>query len=195
MKKGRKAVFGIFDSKINLEQAVSALKISGFRNSDISMLMPQGEHNQNIGHTKSTKSPEAATLGTGAGLALGGALGWLIGIGTVTINPLLAPFVAAGPIMSALAGAGLGGTVGGLSGALIGAGFPEYEAKKYESYVNDGGMLLAVHVDDSDWAYKAKDIMVSYGARSISLNNEESSHAREYEYPQSEYSGSSAMFP
>jgi len=194
MKKGRKAVFGIFDSKINLEQAVSALKISGFRNSDISMLMPQGEHNQNIGHTKSTKSPEAATVGTGAGIALGGALGWLIGIGTVTLNPLLAPFVAAGPIMSALAGAGLGGTVGGLSGALIGAGFPEYEAKKYESYVNDGGMLLAVHVDDSEWAYKAKDIMVSYGARSISLSHEEIARGKDFEYSKSEFESTGGLF-
>jgi len=195
MKKGKKSVFGIFDSKINLEQSVSALKISGFRNSDISILMPQGEHNQNIGHTKHTKSPEAASIGTGAGIALGGALGWLVGIGTVTINPLLAPFLAAGPIMSALAGAGLGGTVGGLSGALIGAGFPEYEAKKYESYVNEGGMLLAVHVDDNEWAYKAKDILVSYGARSVSLNNEESSKPKGYDYSRPDYVDSTPMFP
>lgn len=195
MKKSNKAVFGIFDSQINLEQAVSALKISGFRNSDISMLMPQGEHNQNIGHTKSSKAPEAATIGTGAGLALGGALGWLVGIGTITINPLLAPLIAAGPIMSALAGAGLGGTVGGLSGALIGAGFPEYEAKKYESYVNDGGMLLAVHVDDNEWAGKARDIMVSYGARSISLSSEESPKGKDYDYSKSEYTNSTTIFP
>jgi len=34
------------------------------------------------------------------------------------------------------------------SGALIGMGVPEYEAKRYEGRVKDGGILLSVHSDD-----------------------------------------------
>jgi hypothetical protein len=51
--------------------------------------------------------------------------------------------------MAALAGAGVGGAVGGITGALIGMGIPEYEAKRYEGRVKDGGILLSVHSDDS----------------------------------------------
>ena len=50
-------------------------------------------------------------------------LGWLVGIGALAI-PGLGPFIAAGPIVAALAGAGVGGTVGGIAGALIGMGIP-----------------------------------------------------------------------
>ncbi len=68
-----------------------------------------------------------------------------MGIGALAI-PGLGPFIAAGPIMAALAGAGVGGAVGGLTGALIGMGIPEYEAKRYEGRVKDGGILLSVHL-------------------------------------------------
>jgi hypothetical protein len=48
-------------------------------------------------------------------------LGWLVGIGALAI-PGVGAFIAAGPIMAALARAGVGAAVGGLSGALIGMG-------------------------------------------------------------------------
>ena len=59
------------------------------------------------------------------------AFGWLAGAGSIAL-PGLAPFVAAGPILAALGGLGLGATVGGIAGALVGYGIPEFEAKRYE---------------------------------------------------------------
>ena len=84
-------------------------------------------------------------------------MGWLMGIGALAI-PGIGPFIAAGPIMAAMAGAGVGGAVGGIAGALIGMGIPEYEAKRYEGRVKDGGILLSVHTDSSDWIKQAKDV-------------------------------------
>ena len=69
--------------------------------------------------------------------------------------------------MSALAGAGVGGAVGGLTGALVGMGIPEYEAKRYEGRVKEGGILLSVHCDSSDWT-KAKEILERTGADDVS---------------------------
>src|SRR5262249_40510566 len=89
------------------------------------------------------------------GAIIGGALGWLAGIGALAI-PGLGPFIAAGPIMAALAGVGAGGAIGGIAGALIGMGIPEYEAKRYEGRVKEGGILLSVHCDDSKWTKRAK---------------------------------------
>jgi hypothetical protein len=64
----------------------------------------------------------------------GGALGWLAGIGALAI-PGVGPFIAAGPIMAALAGVGAGAVTGGLVGGLTGLGMPEYEAKRYEGRI------------------------------------------------------------
>jgi hypothetical protein len=93
-------------------------------------------------------------LSTGAAVdalqAAGGGLGWLAGIGALAI-PGVGPLIAAGPIVAALTGVGVGGAIGGITGALAGMGIPEYEAKRYEGRVKEGGVLLSVHSGNSDW--------------------------------------------
>src|SRR6202521_2320778 len=167
------AVFGIYPSQASVESGVDALKAAGFSNNDISALFPQNAGTKDFAHEKSTKAPEGASTGAGAGALLGGGLGWLVGIGALAI-PGLGPFIAAGPIMAALAGAGVGGAVGGLTGALIGMGIPEYEAKRYEGRVKDGGILLSVHSDSSDETKRAKEILERTGAKDISATGEAS---------------------
>jgi hypothetical protein len=164
---GKKVVFGIYSTRVGVESAVDALKAAGFRNTDISVLMPEKVSTKEFAHEKHTKAPEGAATGAGSGIVIGGALGWLAGIGALAI-PGLGPFIVAGPLMAALAGAGVGGTLGGIAGALIGMGIPEYEAKRYEGRVNKGGMLLSVHSDDSEWVKRAEDILKSTGAEDIS---------------------------
>lgn len=171
-ERGHKAVFGIFDNRSALETTVERLKTDGFRNTDISVLMPTPESAKDFAHEKSTKAPEGASVGAASGLAVGGVLGWLVGIGALAI-PGIGPFVAAGPIVAAIAGAGIGGTVGGIAGALVGLGIPEFEAKRYETLVREGGMLLSVHVDDSVWQKRAEDILKAGGAKDIATSSEE----------------------
>lgn len=166
-KKGSNAVFGIFNDRYSLESAVDELKSNGFRNSDISVLMQDEGQTTDFAHEKNTKAPEGAATGASTGILGGGILGWLAGAGALAI-PGIGPFVAAGPIMGAIAGAGIAGTVGGITGGLLGLGIPEYEAKRYETFVKDGGMLISVHVDDSEWSTKARDILVTCGGRDVS---------------------------
>ena len=166
------AVFGIYPSYAAVERAVDSLRTGGFRSTDISVLFPQNVGTKDFAHEKGTKAPEGATTGAGTGAIVGGALGWLTGIGTLAI-PGLGPFIAAGPIMAALAGVGVGGAVGGVTGALIGMGIPEYEAKRYEGRViKGGGILLSVHSDNSDWTSRAKKILEQTGAQDISSTGE-----------------------
>jgi hypothetical protein len=94
-----------------------------------------------------TKAPEGTATGAVGGGLLGGALGWLAGIGTLAI-PGVGPFIAAGPIMAALGGAAVGATVGGVTGTLVGLGIPEFEAKRYEGRVKDGNYLISVRTED-----------------------------------------------
>jgi hypothetical protein len=165
------AVFGIYPSQDALELGVDALKAAGFRNTDISVLFPENEGTKDFAHVKGTKMPEGASTGAGSGAVLGGALGWLAGIGALAI-PGVGPFIAAGPIVAALAGAGVGGAVGGLTGALVGLGIPEYEAKRYEGRIVKGGILLSVHADDAEWATRAKTILKESGAEDIASTGE-----------------------
>src|SRR5919204_83745 len=165
------AAFGIYPTRAGVEKAVDTLKAEGFRNTDISVLFPDNVGTKDFAHEKGTKAPEGAAAGAGTGALLGGTLGWLTGIGALAI-PGLGPFIAAGPIMAALAGAGVGGAVGGLTGALVGLGIPEYEAKRYEGRVKQGGILLSVHCDDSDWTKRAKAILERTGAEDVSSTGE-----------------------
>lgn len=173
MQTGNKVVFGLYDSRSQLESAISRFRSEGFRSSDISVLTSQTGEFATFGHEKATKAPEGAVAGGGAGAILGGTFGWLVGAGTILLSPALAPLVAAGPIMAALAGASAGGLIGGLSGSLIGVGFPEYEAKRYEDFINKGGILLSVHADNSEWTRKAKTLLEDTGAHDIATSTEE----------------------
>jgi hypothetical protein len=167
------AVFGIYREQRGVEDAVDALRAEGFRNTDISVLFPENQGTKDFAHEKHTKAPEGTATGAGTGAVVGGTLGWLAGIGALAI-PGVGPLIAAGPIVAALTGVGVGGAIGGLTGALIGMGIPEYEAKRYEGRVKEGGILVSVHSDNSDWTGKAKDILKRTGADDISSTGEAS---------------------
>jgi len=168
-----KAVFGIYRTQRALENAVQALRDERFSSSDVAVLLPESMSSRELGTQKASKAPEGATAGAGTGAVLGGVLGWLVGIGSLAI-PGVGPFIAAGPIVAALAGAGVGGAVGGLAGALVGMGIPEYEAKRYEGRLSEGGILLSVHCDTSGEIDRAKKTLERTGAEDISSTSESS---------------------
>jgi hypothetical protein len=165
------AAFGIYRTRLDAENGVDALRDAGYRTTDISVLLPENEGTKDFAHEKHTKAPEGTAAGATSGAVIGGGLGWLAGIGALAI-PGLGPLIAAGPIVAALAGAGAGGVLGGLTGALVGMGIPEYEAKRYEGRVKEGGILLSVHCDDSNWTKRAKEILERTGADDVSSTGE-----------------------
>ena len=165
------AVFGIFPDQLTAEDAVDNLKAAGFRSTDISVLFPDSQGAKDFAHEKHTKAPEAAVAGGSSGAVIGGALGWLAGIGALAI-PGVGAFIAAGPIIGMLGGIGVGSALGGITGALIGLGIPEYEAKRYEGRIRRGGILLSVHCDDADWAKRAKNLLYQTGAEDIASTGE-----------------------
>src|SRR5437868_2976130 len=99
------SVFGIYRTREQASNAVDSLRTVGFRNTDISALLPENVGTKDFAHQKNTKAPEGGATGAASGVVLGGALGWLAGIGALAI-PGVGPFIAAGPIMASLAGAG-----------------------------------------------------------------------------------------
>jgi hypothetical protein len=167
-------VFGIYSTRISAENATESLVRAGFPTNDISVLLPESLGGpKDMGTEKATKAPEGTAVGVTTGGAIGGALGVLAGIGMLAI-PGVGPFIAAGPIVAGLAGLGVGGAVGGVTGALIGMGIPEFEAKRYEGRLKNGGILLSVHCDTSDEITRAKEVLKSTGAEDVSSTSESS---------------------
>jgi hypothetical protein len=167
------SVFCIATSEPQAIEIVQRLKAAGFSSDDVSVLLADKSGTRDFAIEQNTKAPEGAAAGAGAGGALGGALGWLAGIGALAI-PGLGPFIAAGPIMAALSGAAVGAAVGGITGALVGLGFSEFEAKRYEGKIREGGILISVHCDTSDEVSRAKQIFKEANAQDISTAGEKS---------------------
>ena len=169
----KKSVFCIATSREQANRIVDQLKTANFSNNDISVLFPDKGTTRDFAHEKNTKAPEGALAGAGTGGVVGGALGWIAGIGALAI-PGVGPFIAAGPIIAALSGAAVGAAVGGIAGGLIGLGIPEIQAKRYEGKVKEGNLLLSVHTENSEEITRAKDIFTKAVAQDICTTGEAS---------------------
>lgn len=165
------AAFGIYSEQTSVTAAIDALKVAGFRSTDISVLYPDNLGSGDFGHERHSKAPEGALAGGGSGAIVGAALGWLAGAGAMIV-PGLESLAAAGPILGMLSGMGLGITLGGLAGAAAGAGVPEYEARRYGGRLTNGGILMSVHCDSDDWSKSARRILKQTGAHDVSTAGE-----------------------
>jgi hypothetical protein len=170
------AVFGIYSTRVAVENAMDSLVKAGFPTSDISVLLPERLGGpKDMGIEKATKAPEGTAAGVTTGGIIGGSLGLLVGVGLLAI-PGLGPFIAAGPIMAGMAGLGMGvgGAVGAFTGMLISMGIPELEAKRYEDRLQRGGILLSVHCDTAEEIKRAKEVVTRTGGEDVSSTGEAS---------------------
>ena len=146
-QEGRRVLTGMFRDKESTEGAYRSLRDRGYSDDEINVLMSDETRDKYFSTGDTELEGNKALEGTGAGAAIGGTLGAIIGgiaaIGTNVLIPGLG-LVVWGPIAAALAGAGAGGLTGGLVGALIGWGIPEDRAKEYETGIRGGGTVLGV---------------------------------------------------
>ena len=164
-------VYAICSTRSILDDALESLRVAGFRQTDVSVLVSENVGTKDFTHEKATKAPEGAAVGAAIGALVGAVFGWLLGTGVIVITGT-GPLLAAGPLVAALAGAGAGGIVGEIIGAISGMTIPEYEAKRYEGRVRKGGSLLSVHCDDAEWAKRAKESLELTGAEDIAASTE-----------------------
>jgi len=136
--------------------AVEHLVANGVPKKDIGLLMSDQTHGAHFDIEANEKTAEGAGVGGAVGTALGA-----IGATAAAAAGLAIPgigFLAAGPIMTALAGAGAGAATGGLVGGLVGMGIPEHEAKAYEGVLQNDGCLVGVKVPSDERERLVKDL-------------------------------------
>ena len=154
----KRVVSGLFNDRESTERAYSSMQSRGYSTDDVNLMMSDETRDRHFGDgTADTELGSKALEGAGAGSAIGGTLGAIIGgiaaIGTSIVLPGVG-LIVAGPIVAALAGAGAGGLTGGLIGALVGSGIPEEHAAEYESGIKNGGVYMGVNArNDEDAQY------------------------------------------
>jgi hypothetical protein len=166
-----KTVIGLVESHAQAEIVVDALREDGFASDDLSAVFPDQSSSKDFADRHRTQAPAGAVAGVGAGGAIGGTVGLFAGIGALAI-PGLGPFIAAGPLLAAFTGAAAGAALGGLTGALIGLGIPESDAQQLETKIKGGHILISVHAADSDWVYRANQVLEIHGATHITTVGE-----------------------
>ena len=162
-----RAIICIVKGRIEAEELVAQLKEAGIGTRAISVLLPGDAAGIDACAAARPDAPAPAASGGTAGSVIGGVLGLLAGIGVLAI-PGAGPHLTAGPIISALSGAAMGAAVGGIAGALIWLGVSQPDARRYESRVRSGGVLLAVHSHSDQAVRTARTLMGAARAERIS---------------------------
>ena len=150
-------VIGVFHDASKAQEAVRALRQSGFTDAHIGVVSRHKEH----ANTTDKESKVAKGAAIGAGTVGGVAALWSLGI-SFGVIPVIGPILAAGPLAAALISAASGAAAGGVVGALTGLGVSAEDADYYQGELNSGRTLVTVHADDR--ADLAWDILLRHGA-------------------------------
>lgn len=165
----RRAV-GVFPNRHAAEQALYALRDSGFPMDRVSVITRDNIRESEIAGADvqdsvsesraaqhvDNKAEEGAAVGITTGGVLGGLTGLLVGLGTLAIpgiGPVMLAGAAATAIATTLAGTAIGVATGGLLGALIGLGIPEEDAKIYNDRIGRGEYLVIIDGNEADIAH------------------------------------------
>lgn len=152
-------VSALYDNGTDAQNAVRDLVNHGFSRDRINVVASDaaGEYADYYGQD----IPADDTLeGVATGALLGGLGGFVLGLAALAI-PGVGPVLAAGPIASALIGAGAGAVTGGLVGALVDLGLDEDYAEYYAEGVRRGSILVTANVPDN-MMERANDILARY---------------------------------
>jgi rhodanese-related sulfurtransferase len=162
MMDQREAVVGVFRDRTEASNAIEALKEAGFPIDDISILLPDTERVRAGDDTSNTDFGSAGPAVAGG--VLGGAAGWLVGIGSFVI-PGVGPFIGAGALLASVAGAAIGASIGALASGLVQMGVPEEEARWYEQEAHSGRTLVTVRAGQR--SAEARALLRRHGAYDV----------------------------
>lgn len=163
-----KTVIGLFDNYAEAQNVVQELLSEGFAHGDISVMAKDSKpENAVVEYVEEDGDQQIQDMakGAGAGAAIGGLAGLLVGLASLAI-PGVGPVIAAGPLATFIAGAGIGATAGGLISGLTRLGVPEHDANFYAEGVRRGGTLVSVNATNEQ-ANQAVAVMKRHGAVEI----------------------------
>ena len=166
-------VVGIFVDRDAAFRAAEAIRLSGARVEDVSVLTPGNlDTQQQRMPTSDTEAPgTGAAVGGVIGAAAGASGGMAIGAAASSILvPGIGPVFAVGTLAAALLGIG-GAVAGAAAGAAaeeqLSDGLPKDEVYVYRSAVRSGRSVVVAFVDDDDIADRVRHLLEEAGAESL----------------------------
>lgn len=158
------AIFGVYRTAREMGTGVEALREAGFRHENVSVLLSEAPFPKELVQEKESNAGEESAPEVVIESVLGGQSRVRI-----VMTSEKAPLIAAGALMAGLAGFNAGGALGGITGALTRMGVPEFEAKRYETGIQEGGILLAVELAAPDRIETVQEVLKRTGAQDISF--------------------------
>jgi len=153
-------IAGVFDDNATADRTIATLHDVGFDDGDIDRFSvnPPGRHHglKFGGDEQADPGAQGSEMGALAGAAVGGAMGAVAGL---VASPLIGPVAIAG-------GLAAGAYAGSLAGAVRSLGRPIEEGEA-DNAVRQAGVMVAVHVDSTDRADTAVDVLRANDARSV----------------------------
>lgn len=164
---------GIYKTHAEAESAIKQLIALGIPQDDISYVYSDKKGEMTDGDVGETMA-QGAVDGGAVGAVIGGIAGLVVANG---ILPGLGSLFVAGPLAAALgltgvaattvAGAATGAAAGGLIGALTNMGVGDNDASKYQTYIEQGEILVAAKTDNPN----AREVLEKTNAREIQEYN------------------------
>lgn len=169
-----KATFGIFRSREEVKAAITLLKGLGFGESKALVLFPDKRGDQDFPQVQKSELVKFARIGSliGAGLA---AVFVILLIAGVVSFANLSSASATGQVFIILGSLFIGGILGAAWGTLVGIGTPDRAGRRYGQYVNAGGILLSVRIQDTEEQRKIEAALEASGGQDITTSNERES--------------------
>jgi hypothetical protein len=137
---------GMFRDRDIAERAYACMASRGYTKDDVTLLMSEDARRRHFAGKPDTELGSKAAEGAGVGALVGGGLGALLA-GLAAAGTIALPgigLIAMGPIAAALTGGAIGAAGGGIVGALIGYGIPEEQARRYETGIREGNIVMGV---------------------------------------------------
>ncbi|MGK7948472.1 MAG: general stress protein [Xenococcaceae cyanobacterium] len=137
---------GTFATREDAEYALRELRDAGFDMDKVSVIAKNPDRGDDIGGAEVKSSSEqakgGAAAGATAGVATGGLMGLIGGLGVLALPGVGAVAELGVVLANTLLGGGIGAAGGGLVGALIGWGIREDRAKYYNDLLSQGRYLV-----------------------------------------------------
>ncbi len=168
-----KAAFCIFRTKSEVETAKTALESDGFSAAGISVLYPTHQGSQDFPQRQKSSLVRGSLIGSVMGGIIFLSLAVLIVLRALPVHIIEQPVSVLEQILIVIGILMAGIILGAAAGALIGIGTPQVASNRYSDYVDSGGILFSVHVNNRVEAERAKTILERIGASDINLLNEE----------------------
>lgn len=189
-------VLGVFSQRDQAEKAIEELESEGYNPKDMSIMMKDTTQARELFQNTGARDVVGGTLG---GATTGAVLGGIAGLVASFVIPGLGAFFIGGPLATALglsgaaattaSGAATGALAGGLIGALTSAfGLSEEEARTYENRISEGGILVAVPVEQEN-EMEVENTMNDFGADNVRSVRSDSRMEKREEMPTREYRG------